>query len=116
MAKPKSKPQLSLQCAHLYDDAAGIPENHWSRLFFQHVFCAFEDAQFADMYQDAGRYPISPAFLASVTILQYMFKVSDRQAVENTIMRRDWRIGLGIRPDYDGFCPHGAGAVPPAAA
>jgi len=20
-------------------------------------------------------------------------------------MRRDWRIGLGIRPDYDGFCP-----------
>lgn len=104
MAKPKSKPQLSLECAHLYDDAAGIPDNHWSRLFFEHIFCAFDDADFADIYEEGGRYPISPAFLASVTILQYMFKVSDRQAVEDTIMRRDWRIALGLTPDYDGFC------------
>jgi len=104
MAKPKSNRQFSLECAYLYDDAAGIPDDHWSRLFFEHIFCAFNDGQFADMYEEGGRYPISPAFLAALTILQYMFKVSDRQAVDNTIMRRDWRIALGISADYHGFC------------
>ena len=104
MAKPKSNRQFSLESAHLHDDAAGIADDHWSRLFFEHIFCTFDDGQFADMYEEGGRYPISPAFLAALTILQYMFRVSDRQAVENTIMRRDWRIALGIRPDYDGFC------------
>jgi len=104
MAKPKSQPQMSFESAHLHDHAAGIPQDHWSRLSFQYIFCSFDDGQFADMYEAGGRYPISPAFLAGLTILQYMFKASDRQAVDNTIMRRDWRIALGITPDYTGFC------------
>ena len=105
MAKPKSKPQLSLLSAHVYDDAAGIPEGHWSRLFFAQVRCAFDDAAFADLYEEGGRYPIAPGFLASVLVLQYLFRVSDRGAVENTIVRRDWRIALGITAEYQGFCP-----------
>ncbi len=105
MAKPKSKPQLSLQAPHIYDDAPGIPADHWSHAFFQHIFCAFDDAQFADLYVDGGRHPISPSLLASITLLQYMFRASDRVAVENTLMRRDWRLALGIAPDYDGFDP-----------
>jgi len=103
MAKPKSRPQLRLDSAHLYDDAAGIPRDHWSRLFYEHVYCAFDDAQFAELYEARGRYPISPSFLACVTLLQGMFGVTDRAAVESTIMRRDWRIALGIAADYDGF-------------
>ncbi len=105
MAKPKSKPQLSLECAHVADGAAGIPEEHWSRLFFRFIFGAFDDAQFADMYDEGGRYPVSPSFLAAITILQYLFRASDRVAVDNTVMRRDWRVALGIRNDYVGFCP-----------
>jgi len=105
MAKPKSQPQLSLTSAHLHDDAPGIPPDHWSRLFFEHVYCAFDDAQFADLYEEGGRYPISPSFLSCLTLLQRMFGVSDRGAVENTIMRRDWRMALGITTDYDGFDP-----------
>ena len=105
MAKPGSKRQLSMQAAQFHDDAAGIPEDHWCRLFFQHVFLTFDDAQFADMYREGGRYPISPRMLACISILQYMQKVSDRQAVESTVMRRDWRIALGLTPDYDGFDP-----------
>ena len=105
MAKPKSKPQLSLECAHVADDAAGIPEEHWSRLFFRFIFGAFHDAQFADMYDDGGRYPVSPSLLAATTILQYLFRASDRVAVDNTVMRRDWRVALGIKRDYVGFCP-----------
>ncbi len=105
MAKPSSNAQLCLDSAHLSDDAAGIPADHWSRLFFAHVFSAFGDAQFADLYEEGGRCPVSPSLLAAVTILQYLFRVSDRAAVENTIMRRDWRMALGITPDYEGFCP-----------
>ena len=49
MAKPRAKPQLSLDCAHVSDTDAGIPPQHWSRLFFEHIFCAFSDDQFADL-------------------------------------------------------------------
>ena len=103
MAKPRAKPQLSLHCAHVSDTDAGIPPQHWSRLFFQRIFCAFSDDQFADLYQQGGRYPISPSLLAAITLLQFIFRVPDRAAVENTIMRRDWRIALGLRPDWQGF-------------
>lgn len=105
MAKPTSKPQLSLDDAHVADDAAGIPDDHWSRLFFEHVYCKFDDEQFARMYKERGRYPISPALLASITILQYMRKASDRVAVDNTVMRRDWRIALGRDDQWAGFDP-----------
>ena len=103
MAKPTSKPQLSLDTAHVSDMAAGIPDDHWSRYFFQHIYGSFDDAQFADMYEEGGRYPIPPSLLASMTILQYVFKASDRVAVDNTVMRRDWRIALGRKDDWDGF-------------
>ena len=105
MATPKSKPQLSLQAPHGYDDAPGIPPHHWSRLFFQRIFCAFDDAQFADLYVAGGRNPVSPSRLAAIALLQYMFHASDRVAVENTLMRRDRRLALGLAPDYDGLDP-----------
>ena len=63
MAKPKSDPQLSLESAHIHDQAAGIADDHWSRLLFEHIFCAFDDGQFADMYEEGGRYPLSPALV-----------------------------------------------------
>jgi transposase len=94
-----------LECAHISDTDAGIPPQHWSRLFFAHIFCAFSDDQFADLYEEGGRYPISPSLLAAITLLQFIFRVSDREAVENTIMRRDWRIALGLGPDWTGFAP-----------
>jgi transposase len=105
MAKPKVKPQLSLMTADRYDDAAGIDADHWSRLFHAHVLRAFRDDEFRDLYEDGGRYPVSPSLLACIMILQYMFRVSDRQAVDATIMRRDWRMALGIEHDWEGFCP-----------
>ena len=74
MAKPQSKPQLSLDVAAVTDDAAGLGPDHWSRHFFAHIFTAFDDGQFADMYEEGGRCPISPRLLACVTILQYLFQ------------------------------------------
>lgn len=105
MAKPKSKPQLSLWSAGVTDRAPGIPADHWSRLFFEHIRCAFDDAEFADLYQEGGRYPIAPGLLACILILQWMHRVTDRPAVEWTIMRRDWRMALGLGEDWEGFDP-----------
>lgn len=103
MAKPKDHPQLSLSSAHNADRAAGIADDHWSRRFFERIYCSFNDGDFAELYEEGGRYPISPGLLASITLLQHMFKVSDREAVENTIMRRDWRIALGRDDAWKGF-------------
>jgi len=103
MGKPKSRPQLGLDSAHNSDQAAGIPPEHWSRPFFQQIHCCFDDAQFAPLYQEGGRQPISPSLLACITILQYMFKVSDRVAVDNTIMRQDRRTVVGRGADWTGF-------------
>jgi len=105
MAKPRSKPQLALDSAHNADRAAGIAPDHWCYRFFEHIYCCFDDGQFAELYQAGGRYPISPSLLACITILQFMEKVSDRVAVFNTVMRRDWRIALGRDDAWEGFDP-----------
>lgn len=105
MAKPKRDGQLRLSSAHHADHAAGIPPNHWCYRFFELIYCSFDNRQFADLYEDGGRAPISPALLASIILLQYAFKVTDRAAVENTIMRRDWRIALGRDDQWTGFDP-----------
>lgn len=105
MAKPKREKQLRLSSAHNADRAAGIPPEHWCYRFFELIYCSFDNAQFAHLYEDGGRVPISPTLLACITILQYVFRVSDRVAVENTVMRRDWRIALGRDDSWTGFDP-----------
>lgn len=60
MARPTSKPHLALTSAHNCDQAAGMPSDHWSPRSFTHIYCSFDDAGFADLYHDGGRYPISP--------------------------------------------------------
>jgi len=57
MAKPKSKPQLSLDPAHIFDQAVGIPHDHWSRLFFEQIYCPFDDADFTDLYEQGRSLP-----------------------------------------------------------
>ena len=103
MGKPTRETQLRLTSAHNADRAAGIPPNHWCYRFFESIYSSFDNAQFAHLYENGGRSPISPTLLACITILQYAFKVSDRMAVESTIMRRDWRIALGRDDSWAGF-------------
>ena len=105
MAKPTSRPQLGLYSAPIVDDAAGIPDDDWCHLFFEHVYCRLDDADFECLYEERGRAPISPSLLACITMLQFMFKVSDRVAVQDTVRRRDWRIALGRDNDWEGFDP-----------
>ena len=105
MGKPTSKPQLSLLSGSVFDDWGGLPERHWAYRFFEHVYQALDDAQFADLYESGGRQPVSPRLLVCITLLQYIQRVSDREAVERSIDSRSWRIALGIEPGYEGFHP-----------
>ncbi len=60
MARPRSKPQMSLTSAHVWDDAAGIPENDWCRKLFEHIYSKLDDGDFADLYEAIGLDLIAP--------------------------------------------------------
>ena len=105
MAKPRSEPQLRLDSAAVYDDMGGIPPDHWCYTFYSDVYCAIDEQEFEGLYQEGGRKPISPRRLACLILLQYKAGLSDRQALDSAMMRRDWRIALGIPADWEGFNP-----------
>jgi hypothetical protein len=58
---------------------------------------AFQD-ELAAMYRDTGegRLPVPPALLAMVLLLQAYHGVSDREAVELTVVDLRWQLVLGI--------------------
>lgn len=103
MAKPDAATQLSLDSATVWEDAAGIPESAYA--FQSEIYLKLDVSRLAAMYEEGGRKPIDPRLLAGITILQYMEGASDREAVRNTLLRRDWRVMLGIPSDYRGFHP-----------
>jgi transposase len=103
MAVPDTEKQLRLDSATVWDQAPGIRK--WAYDFHQHVFLAMDVEPLSKMYEEGGRKPISPRLLASITVLQYMFRSSDREAVDHTLIRRDWRVALSLDSDYEGFHP-----------
>ncbi|MCU0918184.1 MAG: transposase [Planctomycetes bacterium] len=50
-----------------------------------------------------GRPPIDPVLVAGVTLLQFMEKAPDRQAVERLRMNLGWKKALGLAVDDRGF-------------
>ncbi len=54
---------------------------------------------------DNGRPPIDPVLIAGVTLLQFMEKAPDRQAVQHVRFHLGWKQALGLPVDYAGFHP-----------
>ena len=54
---------------------------------------------------DNGRPPVDPVLVAGMTLLQFMEKAPDRQAVERLRMHLGWKHALGLAVDYAGFHP-----------
>lgn len=50
-----------------------------------------------------GRPPIDPVLVAGVTLLQFMEKAPDRQALEHVRFHLGWKHALGLAVDYAGF-------------
>lgn len=63
----------------------------------------FAAADFSDLYSWKGEAGIAPAQLATITVLQYVEGLSDRQAVLMVCSRIDWKYLLGVELTYNGF-------------
>jgi hypothetical protein len=77
-------------------------------LFRREILPALEAqrGQLEAMYcADNGRPPIDPVLVAGVTLLQFMEKAPDRQAVERLRLHLGWKHALGLAVDYAGFHP-----------
>ena len=65
----------------------------------------FREADFSDLYSWKGQEGLSPVILGTVTILQYVEGLSDRQAGLMVCSRIDWKYLLGVELTYSGFDP-----------
>ena len=63
----------------------------------------WEDEDFAGWYPRDGRPGISPAQLATVSVLQFLLDLSDRDAAEAVRCRIDFKYALGLDLDDPGF-------------
>jgi len=52
-----------------------------------------------------GRPPLDPVLVAGVTLLQFMEKAPDRQALERLRLHLGWKHALGLAVNYAGFHP-----------
>ena len=51
----------------------------------------FADADFADLFPRRGQPGLSPGLLATVTLMQFLENLSDRQAADAVRARIDWK-------------------------
>ncbi|WP_405763946.1 transposase [Actinacidiphila glaucinigra] len=63
----------------------------------------WRDEDFADWYPCDGRPGLSPAQLATVSVLQFLLGLSDREAAEAVRCRIDFKYALGLELDDPGF-------------
>lgn len=63
----------------------------------------FQDEDFADLYPDSGQPTLAPWRLALVTIMQFVEKLSDRQAAEAVRDKISWKYALSLELEDRGF-------------
>jgi len=63
----------------------------------------WDDEDFAEWYPREGRPGISPAQLATVSVLQFLLGLSDRDAAEAVRCRTGFKYALGLDLDDQGF-------------
>ncbi len=63
----------------------------------------FQDEMFTDLFPPDGQPALAPCRPALVTIMQFAFGLSDRQAAEAVRTRIDWKYALGLELQDEGF-------------
>lgn len=63
----------------------------------------FADSEFADLYAHQGPAGLSPARLATITLLQFQEDLSDEEAADAVRSRLDWKYLLALPADDAGF-------------
>lgn len=104
MAKPKTNSQGNLFSAdNMYADL--LREGSAELAVYRHLAPIMKDEDFAAMYKEGGRPPISPRILALVCILQAIDRIADREAAYDALVRLDWQVIFGVEPGWEGFDP-----------
>jgi len=104
VAKPKTNHQRKLFAAdNMYADV--MRDGSAEMAVYRHLAPMLKDEDFATMYQEGGRPPISPKHLALICILQAIDRIPDREAAYDALVRLDWQVILGVEPGWTGFDP-----------
>lgn len=105
MSVARRDPQRSfLDVSFLAENLFGETDRY--SLFRREILPALEAQRvsLAAMYcVDNGRPAIDPVLMGAVTLLQFMEKAPDRQALEQVRFHLGWKHALGVAVDYAGF-------------
>jgi transposase len=82
---------------------ASFPRGSLPMRLRDHLGAWCSDADFAGLYDAAGRPGLSPAQLMIVTVLQFAENLTDRQAADAVRGRIDWKYCLGLELTDKGF-------------
>lgn len=107
MSLPSAKTQGSLFDVSFLMSGLFDPKNRY-RLFREKILPALHEAreQLSALYcEDNGRPAIEPVVAAGVTLLQFMEKMPDRQAVDMVKFHLGWKYALDLEMGYEGFHP-----------
>src|SRR6266699_4923340 len=91
-------PDLTSRIAH-----ASFPKGTLAMHLRDALGAIYQDADFADLFPKRGRAAEAPWRLALVTVLQALENLSYRQAAEMVRGRLDWKYGLSLPLDDEGF-------------
>jgi hypothetical protein len=107
MSVPKQDSQASFFDTTFLTQALFDEQNRYE-LFRREIYPALQGMrdELCQLYcLDNGRPGLEPVLLAGVTLLQFIEKVPDRQAVELLRLNLGWKHALNLRIDDPGFHP-----------
>ncbi|KUM96020.1 transposase [Streptomyces yokosukanensis] len=91
-------PELTVRVAR-----ASNPQGTTAMAIRDHLDGLWRDEDFAERYPRDGKPGLSPAQLATASVLQFLMELSDRQAAEAVRCRIDFKYALGMELDDPGF-------------
>jgi hypothetical protein len=84
--------------------AGRVKESSIFAVLHRECHVLFADELFADLFADSGRRSVPPRIVAVVMVLQRLFGLSDREAVESFEFDARWKYAAGgLDFDYPGF-------------
>ncbi|MFJ2884387.1 transposase [Streptomyces sp. NPDC086796] len=91
-------PELTVRVAR-----ASNPRGTTAMAIRDHLNGLWSDEDFEEWYPRDGKPGLSPAQLATVSVLQFLLELSDRQAAESVRNRIDFKYALGMELEDAGF-------------
>jgi transposase len=99
--KPDPVPPIPLQTQRVAQ--AAFPRGNVYMQMRDQLGTLYEDIDFVDLFPVLGQPAATPWRLALVTVWQFLEHLTDRQAADAVRSRIDWKYGLSLDLEDDGF-------------